>query len=178
MRKIILNLAISLDGYICDDKGGFDWIIGQGDKTLDTEEKFDFNEFLESIDTVVMGSKSYEDCVLTGLSVFHNQKLLVATSRTFEERENVEFINKNICEKVLCLKNDTTSEKDIWLFGGATLTNEFIQQNIVDKYIIAIIPTILGNGRRLFKGDYPKVDLSLKSTIIDDGITILTYEKR
>ncbi len=177
MRKIILNLAISLDGYICDNDRGFEWIQGHGNTDLDTVEKFDFNEFLNSIDTVVMGSKSYEDCVLSGLSNFQNQSLLVATSRKFELKDNVKFINSNICEEVLKLQKEKTN-KDIWLFGGATLTDEFIRKNIVDEYIIAIVPTILGNGVPLFKGNYPKIDLTLKKSIVMDGMNILTYTKR
>lgn len=54
-RKIILNLAISLDGYIASEDGGYDWIVGHGDNTLNTENKFDFDKFLEGIDIVVMG---------------------------------------------------------------------------------------------------------------------------
>ena len=58
--KIILNLAISLDGYIADETGGFDWIHGHGNTALDTENNHDFGEFRNSIDVAVMGYKSYE----------------------------------------------------------------------------------------------------------------------
>lgn len=54
-KKIILNLAISIDGYIASEDGGFEWIVGDGDKSLDTEKKWDFNGFLDTIDVVVMG---------------------------------------------------------------------------------------------------------------------------
>ena len=57
--KIILNLAISLDGYIADENGGFDWIIGDGNNTLNTDEKWDYDKFLEDIDVVVMGKNCY-----------------------------------------------------------------------------------------------------------------------
>ena len=58
--KIILNLAISLDGYIADENGGFDWIIGDGNNTLNTDEKWDYDKFLEDIDVVVMGKNCYD----------------------------------------------------------------------------------------------------------------------
>ena len=58
--KIILNLAISLDGYIADEDGGFDWIVGDGSPTLNTENKIDFPKFLEDIDVVVMGRNCYD----------------------------------------------------------------------------------------------------------------------
>lgn len=57
-RKIILNLAVSLDGYIASEDGGFDWIVGDGTHTLDTQNQIDFNYFLQEVDTIVMGKCS------------------------------------------------------------------------------------------------------------------------
>lgn len=176
MRKIILNLAVSLDGYICDENGGFDWIVGHGKDSKNATEVYDFEKFLDGVDTLVMGSVSYEDVVLSGLSTFDDKEIIVATHRELEARENAKFISGDICKSILELKE--VEGKNIWLFGGAVLTDSFIRENIVDEYIIAIIPTILGNGRRLFKGDYPKIDLQLNDYSINDGITTLTYGKR
>lgn len=176
MREIILNLAVSIDGYICDEQGGFDWIVGHGDNSSDTGDAFDFEAFNESVDLVVMGSKAYEDCILSGLTMFEGKKIVVATSRDLEPRGNVEFINGDICQAVLAMKKE--KGKNIWLFGGAGLTDHFIRDNVVDQYIIGIIPTILGNGRRLFKGNYGKIDLLLDSVLVNDGITMLFYSKR
>ncbi len=167
---------MSLDGYISDVHGGFDWIRGHGDKSTDTDDKFSFSDFLEDVDVLVMGSKSYEDVVLTNLDPYENKKILVATSRTLEKRENVEFIHGDICSKVLKLKKE--DGKNIWLFGGAQLTDNFIKADIIDEYIIGIIPTILGNGRLLFKENNPKIDLHLERIFVEDGITIITYSKR
>ncbi len=106
------------------------------------------------------------------------KKIIVATSREFEPKANVEFVNGDICKVILDLKEEEGG-KNIWLFGGAGLTDPFIRQDIIDEYIIGIVPTVLGNGRRLFKGNYPKkIDLHLDSYSIDDGITMLTYSKR
>jgi len=66
MRKIILNLAVSIDGYIADLDGGFGWIQGH-ESDINSEKAFDFDGFLEEIDTIIMGSLAYEDCVLSGL---------------------------------------------------------------------------------------------------------------
>ncbi|MCH4890017.1 dihydrofolate reductase [Acidaminobacter sp. JC074] len=176
MRKIILNLAMSLDGFISDEQGGFDWIIGHGDKTSDTEDSFSFEKFIESVDTVVMGSKAYEDCILTGLTAFEGIDIIVATSRRFEERENVTFISGDINKTILDLREKPG--KDIWLFGGAGLTDSFIREDIVDQYIIGLIPTILGSGRPLFKGGYNKIDLHLDQFTIDEGVPVIIYSKR
>jgi dihydrofolate reductase len=58
-RKIILNLAISLDGYISREDGSFDWIVRDSDKSHDTKNQFNFEIFFDSIDIVVMGRKAY-----------------------------------------------------------------------------------------------------------------------
>ena len=57
-RKIIFNLAMSIDGYVSDEDGGFEWIVGENDKSKDTKEQFDFNRFLDDCDIIVMGRKS------------------------------------------------------------------------------------------------------------------------
>lgn len=174
MRKIILNLAISLDGYICDENGGFDWIVGHGEN--DGSEPYDFPNFMSRIDTLVMGSVSYEDVILSGLSKFDDKKIIVATHKNMESGDNVEFIKGDIVEQIVKLKEE--DGKNIWLFGGAGLTDAFIRANAVDEYVIAIIPTILGNGRRLFKGDYPKLELHLDEYNVNDGITVMSYSRR
>jgi len=176
MRKIILNLAISLDGYICDENGGFEWIVGHGEGSNNPTEAHDFDKFLEGVDTLVMGSVAYEDVVLTGLTTFEDKEIIVATHKEIVAKENTRFISGDICRRILELKE--VEGKNIWLFGGAGLTDSFIRENIVDEYVIAIIPTILGNGRRLFKGDYPKIDLHLDEYSINEGVTVLTYSKR
>lgn len=58
--KVILNLAISIDGYIADENGGFDWIVGNDDNSLNTNNKWDFGNFLEDIDVIVMGKNCYD----------------------------------------------------------------------------------------------------------------------
>ena len=171
-----MNLAISLDGYISTNEGNFDWITGQGDLSSDTEIQFNFDVFKDSVDTVVMGSKAYEDCVLSGLDTYEGKELIVATSRKFEPCDHVEFVNGDICGRILELRKE--EGEDIWLFGGAGLTDSFIKADIVDEYIIGIIPVILGSGRPLFYKDNPTIDLKLTECTVADGVTLLRYSKR
>lgn len=172
-RKIILNLAISLDGYIASEDGGYDWIIGDGDKRLDTENKWDFNKFLEDIDVVVMGKKCYDQNMHND---FKSKKVYIATSKEIKDYDNIHFINGDI---VKVIEEERNKEgKDIFLFGGGVLLDSFIKTDIIDEYIIGIIPTILGNGRPLFLGNNPKIDLHLKEYIVDEGIVIIRYTKR
>lgn len=172
-RKIILNLAISIDGYIASEDGGYDWIIGDGDEKLDTPNKWDYAEFLKGIDTVVMGKKCYDQN-------FHNdfkdKKVYVATSEELEDYDNIHFIKGDICK---IIEEEREEEgKDIFLFGGGGLVDNFIKSDIIDEYIIGIIPTILGKGRPLFLGNNPKIDLHLDQYVMDKGIVILSYSKR
>ena len=173
MRKIILNLAMSLDGYISDNDGGYDWIVGDGDKSLDTENKWDFDKFLGSVDTVVMGKKCYDQNMHND---FKDKKVYVATSRNIKNYDNIHFINEDI---VKVIEEEKQKEgKNIWLFGGGILVDNFIKENIIDEYIIGIIPTILGKGRPLFLNNNPKIDLHLEEIFSEEGVVILKYIKR
>lgn len=172
-RKIILNLAISIDGYIASEDGGYDWIVGDGDTKLDTERKWDYSKFLEDIDIVVMGKNCYDQ---NFYSDFKDKKVYVATSKELEDHDNIHFINGDIC-KVIEEERKKVG-KDIFLFGGGILIDKFIKDNIIDEYIIGIIPTILGKGRPLFLGNNPKINLHLDEYITDQGVMILRYSKR
>lgn len=175
MNKIVLNLAISLDGYIADENGGFDWIKGHDDRSLDTEKKFDFEAFVDQMDVIVMGSEAYLDCPEESLKSFSSKKVVVATSRQLEHDDNVELVNGDVCTRILEIQKEV--EKDIWLFGGGGLVDPFIKNDIVDEYIIGIIPIILGKGRKLFGENNPTLRLHLDECVVDDGITLLTYTR-
>jgi dihydrofolate reductase len=172
-RKIILNLAISHDGYIASEDGGYDWIVGDGDDTLNTKNKLNFDKFLEGIDVVVMGKNCYDQNMHND---YKNKKVYVATSQKIQDQDNVHFISGDI---VKIIQEEKEKEgKDIYLFGGGKLVDSFIKADIIDEYIIGIIPIILGKGRPLFLENNPTIKLHLYEYIIEEGITILKYTKR
>jgi len=176
-RKIILNLAISLDGFIADEDGGFDWIEGDGDISHDTKQKFGFSEFANTVDTLVMGRKAYEDCPSETLKEFSSKTIYVATTRKLNSKyDNVKFVNKSILDQVLELKE--TKGKGIWVWGGGILADHFIKANVIDEYIIGIIPIILGKGVPLFLENNPLIKLHLCESTTQEGIIILRYDKR
>lgn len=175
-RKIILNLAISLDGCIADKSGGFSWISGHNDNSQNTEKQFDFPAFSKNCDTIVMGRKSYDDCGIENIENYEKKQFIVATSEKRVSIKNVEFVSGDIVQKISNLKDK--EGEDIWLFGGAGLTDAFVQADIVDEYIIGIVPIILGKGRKLFDSEYPTINLKLVEATISDGISILRYIKR
>jgi dihydrofolate reductase len=174
-RKIILNLAISLDGYIADNDGHFDWIKGDGDNSNDSNTKFEFADFMNGIDTIVMGKDAYLDSPIS--EMFKAKKIYVITHKSLEKKyDNVEFISGDVCEKVLKLREE--KGKDIWLFGGGISADPFIKANVVDEYILGIIPIILGEGRVLFLQNNPRIELALNECTVQEGIPILRYSKR
>ena len=170
--KIILNLAVSLDGYIADKNGGYDWIVEDSNSTLNTENKWCHNKFLENIDVVVMGKNCFDQNMHKD---FNGKDVYIATSKYIENFENYHFINGDIVKEIEKLKNEG---KNIYLFGGGVLIDNFIKADVIDEYVVGVIPTILGEGRKLFYDNNPKIDLTLENYAVEDGIVIMKYSKR
>ena len=170
--KIILNLAVSLDGYIANNDGGYDWIVGDGNFTLNTENKWSHDKFLENIDVVVMGKKCFDQDMH---KEYQDKEVYIATSKKLEDFENYHFINGDIVKEIEKLKN---KGKNIYLFGGGILIDSFVKADVIDEYVIGIIPTILGKGIKLFYDNNPKIDLNLEYYAVEDGIVIMKYSKR
>ena len=101
---------------------------------------------------------------------------LVATSKAMDNTDHIEFVNNTIVERIQELQKEEGN--NIWLFGGSGLTNQFMKADLVDEFIIGIIPTILGGGRPLFFDGNPMVNLHLDSYTIQEGLPILIYSRR
>ncbi len=108
--------------------------------------------------------------------ILKNKKVYVATSQKIQNQDNLHFISGDICK--IIQEEKEKEGKDIFLFGGGGLVDSFIKTDIVDEYIIGIIPIILGKGRPLFFGNNPTIKLHLNEYIIENGIAILKYTKR
>lgn len=172
-RKIILNLAMSLDGFIADEDGGYGWIKGDGSNAHDTADKWDFKKFLDDVDVVVMGRRCYDQKMHED---YKDKKVLVASSELSGDEKNLAFISGDICAAV---KEEQKKEgKNIYLYGGGILLDSFLREDIIDEYIIGIIPTILGKGRPLFLHGAPQIDLRLRDYYIDEGVMVLRYSRR
>lgn len=171
-RKIILYIATSLDGYIAREDGSLDWLPEAED------EDFGYDDFYKTIDTVVMGRTTYEQ-VITELSpdvwAYEGKKCYVATRKNLTKDERVEFVTDDVADFANNLKRQ--EGKDIWLVGGGKLVDEFIKQNLIDKYIITIIPTILGNGIPLFLKNNPETKLKLIETKAIGDVVQVEYTR-
>ncbi len=170
MRKIIFSSAMSIDGFIADLDDGYAWIQGDGHHELDTPNKWDYAAFLSTVDTVVMGRRCYE---LNQHKDFIDQKVLVASHQDLHD-PSVTFI-KDPVEVLTSLKQ--TPGKNIFLYGGAQLFQSILQSGLIDEMIIGIIPVLLKDGIRLFEHS-ADLKWTLKETMIDDGVVILSYQRR
>ncbi|GIQ57479.1 hypothetical protein Flavo103_06150 [Flavobacterium collinsii] len=178
MRKIILDLAVTLDGFIEGPNGETDWCI--------MDDDMDFNGFLSSIDTIFYGRVSYdmwgnyqpdENASPAEKSLWkevHSKNKYVFSSQNREDN-NASFINSDIINKATEIKKQ--SGKNIWLYGGASLIKTFIQLNLIDTYRISVHPLALGNGKPLFEDLKERLELKLVTTnTFKSGVVQLIYE--
>ncbi|MCF6094931.1 dihydrofolate reductase family protein [Microaerobacter geothermalis] len=173
-RKVILYIAISVDGYIARENGDIDWLLeaetqGEGDNG--------YAEFYKTIDTVLMGKKTY-DQVLTLVDEFPYPQKKCYVFSTSESREDqyVDFVSENVVSFTRRLKQQEGT--NIWLVGGAELLDTFLKEKLVDEFIITIIPIMLGKGIPLFKADNPEYKLHLKETTRYGQFVQIHYEVR
>jgi len=176
MREIVLFIAMSLDGYIADSKGGVEWLKGQGDasQTLDV-----YSEFVKEIDTILMGWNTYHQ-IITELSpaewIYGDFTTYVVTHRKLDSSGPIRFVNKNPAGLLETLR--LKDGKNIWICGGANLVQQLIRNDLIDQYYISIIPTLLGSGIRLFENVEKEIKLNLRKTQTYNGITDLIYTRR
>ncbi len=176
MRKIILFIAMSLDGYIADCQGSVEWLKGQGN---DSENIDTYSEFIKDIDTILMGRNTYNQ-VVTELSpdawIYGDFLTYVFTHKQIVSTKNIRFTEESPVDLVKKLKKQ--DGKNIWICGGANLVNQLKRAGLIDKYYISIIPTLLGKGIQLFGESEEEQKLFLKKTKNYNGIVELIYEKR
>lgn len=153
MRKIILNVAVSLDGFIEGPNGEYDWCLADQD--------YGMEDFLNNIDTIFIGRKSY-DMISADTSMFPAEKIYVFSNTLTNEEHNpnVEMVTSAQFDEVVERVMNETG-KNIWLFGGAEMVAAFMNKNLVNTLMLAIHPIILGEGKALFNNIKDRVDLIL-----------------
>lgn len=178
MKKVILDLAVTLDGFIEGPNGEIDWCI--------MDDDMDFDGFLSGIDTIFYGRVSYdswgnyqpeanateaEQALWKGV---HSKRKYVFT-RQQRNDDRATFINDDIAAKVAEIK--AQGGKDIWLYGGAGLIKTFIKEDLVDVYRLSVHPVALGSGKPLFEDLQQRLKLKLvKTNVFRSGVVQLIYE--
>lgn len=177
-RKIILDLAVTLDGFIEGKNGEVDWCI------MDPEMGFD--QFLNSIDTIFYGRKSYDlwgqfapekesgEAEKQFWEMVHRKEKYVFSRTQKGTDQKAVFINDNLLEEVDRIKNNPG--KDIWLYGGASLITTFIRQGLVDEFRLSVHPVVLGEGKPLFVDVRQRLNLKRVDTrSFSSGVVQLIY---
>lgn len=155
-RKLLLYIAMSLDGYIATEDESLEWLInvkGEGDNG--------YSEFYETVDTILMGNRTYEWIMRHEIGEFpyKNKECYVFTRSSIEDTEDVKFINDDVVSVTNKLRNQVG--RNIWIVGGGELLQDFLKEKLVDQIIVTVAPSIIGKGIPLFnKGDY-QLDLTL-----------------
>jgi dihydrofolate reductase len=135
-----------------------------------------FSDFYETVDTVLLGKRTYDWVMKQDIEEFpyKKKKCYVFTRSSMEDTEDVKFVNNNVTEFVQNLKSQ--DGKNIWIVGGGELLHSFLQEKLIDEIIITVAPSILGKGVPLFReGDY-QLDLSLKRMRSFNQFVELHYE--
>jgi dihydrofolate reductase len=166
MRKVILGLAVSLDGFIEGPQGEYDWCF--------TDQDYGLTDFSKRIDALVMGRKTYEVAkAYEGPSPWSGAKTYVF-SRTMNSAHDITVMRGDLVETMRELKSKPG--KDLWLFGGAELTTQFINHNLIDEYWLSVHPILLGAGKPLFHDISTRKKLKLlESKVYDTGLVSLRY---
>ncbi|MDN4074165.1 dihydrofolate reductase family protein [Fictibacillus terranigra] len=144
-RNLVFYGATSVDGYIARDDHSLDWLIG-----TDGEEEAGYAEFYETVDTILMGRKTYEQVLLLSPRQFlYKGKECYVFSHTMTgSNECVNFINEDIVSFTKALKKQEGNR--IWIVGGGEVLFPLLQEKLVDEFFIQIAPTIIGQGIPLF----------------------------
>jgi len=177
MRKIILDLAVTLDGFIEGPHGEIDWCI--------MDDDMEFDGFLASIDTIFYGRVSYDtwgnyqpdanasEAEQKLWSAVHSKKKYVFTKQARHDAKAT-FVSTDILNRVHEIK--AQAGKDIWLYGGASLITSFIQLGLIDIYRLSYHPVVLGGGKPLFDNLTNRLNLDLlESRRFRSGVVQLVY---
>jgi len=168
MRKLILGLAVSLDGFIEGPKGEYDWCF--------TDQDYGMSDFFKRIDAVFIGRKSYEMSLgMEGGSDWMPKMKEYVFSTTLDKvKEGVSLVKGDVDLAVKKIKDEPG--KDIWLFGGASLTASLMQHGLVDELSLAVHPIMLGSGKPWFSDLGKRVKLKLiNSKEWNTGLVTLNY---
>ncbi len=172
-RKVILYIAMSLDGYIAKpgDDLSFLTIVEQ------PGEDYGYTSFIRDVDTVILGRKTY-DWVMNQVPEFPHadKEVFVVTWQTRPSLGTTTFYNGDLSDLIHRLKQK--KGKTIFIDGGAGLVNALMKHKLIDEFILSIIPIFLGNGIALFKPGYPEQNLKLvRSTSFPSGLVQVHYTK-
>jgi dihydrofolate reductase len=171
-RKVIVHIGTSADGYIARPDGDLEWLTSRPAP----EGFYGMNAFMKSIDTKVLGRKTYEMSLRMGAK-FDAMNPHIVFSRhapPAETPSGVHFVNEAIGPFVRGLREQPG--KDIWLMGGGDIIASFLDEQAIDEFVISVVPVFIGDGIPLIARRHRHVPLELLSSErFEDGVVQLHY---
>ena len=166
--------ATSLDGYIARRNGDIDWLPASDSAS---SEDFGYADFIASIDTLVMGRKSFEKVLSFGNWPYEELRVIVLSSTNSSVpnglENKVEFADQSPTELIARLANEGSD--NIYLDGGETI-QRFLKTGLVDSITITRIPVLIGSGISLFGDSDADIQLTLtKSRAFSNGLVQDSY---
>lgn len=178
MRKIIVHIATSADGFIARKDGGIDWLDRPAPKGVD----YGLAAFYKSIDTILYGRKTYDVAVKfvkEGIAIPTDDRVRnYVFSRRRSPKQTLpgfEFVKEPI--KKFTKRLRAQKGKNIWMMGGGEIIASFLDAGEIDEFVISVIPVFIGEGIPLIAPGRRTVSLELLSTKkFPDGVVALHYK--
>jgi len=175
MRKLVLYISMSVDGFLATKDDDLSWL-----SIVEKEgEDYGYKSFYKDVDTYIVGKVTYDKILsLTGgvLPQAETMKCYVITRQNIDNKDGVEFYNGDIEALVSKLKSE--DGKNLVCDGGGQIVKLLMEKDLIDEYIISVIPIFLGDGKRLFMGVIDTLNLKAKpSRYFESGLVQLHYVK-
>lgn len=186
LRKLKLQVQISVDGFICGPNGEMDWLTWNWGDDI---KKF-VTALTDSVDTIFLGRKLAEGFIP------HWQNVVSDPSNSehefgYEMIDRPKFVfsntlNKSLWDNTTVVNDDLASEvkkikaqpgKDIIVYGGANFVSSLIKEGLIDEYYLFVNPAVIGKGKSIFAELNAKQNLTLiEAKAFDCGINLLRYK--
>jgi dihydrofolate reductase len=171
-RNVVVHIATSADGYIARPDGDLEWLTSRPAP----EGFYGMNAFMRTIDTKVLGRKTYEASLRMGAKFDSKSRTIVFSRHAppADTPSGVEFVKGAIGPFVSRLREHPG--KDIWLMGGGELIASFLDEQAIDEFVISVAPVFIGDGIPLIGRRHRHVPLDLRSVErFEDGLVQLRY---
>jgi dihydrofolate reductase len=171
MRRIVLSLGISLDGYIARPDGFVDFLFMPKDYSMAA--------FFKTVDTAIMGRKTYEAGLRTSGGSFSTYGLITyVCSRSLSPGERNGLIFTSESPKAIVTSLRKRKGKNIWHMGGGELAGAFLQDDLIDELYLGVVPKLIGEGLPLFPAGFPERHFRLlESKSFSESLITLKYER-
>jgi dihydrofolate reductase len=171
MRKVVLGLGMSLDGYIARLDGAVDFLFMPKDYSMAA--------FFATIDTAAMGRKTLDAALRMGGGSFGGASMatyVFSRSQPAGKRDGVVFVDQQPAKWLGQIRK--RPGKNIWLMGGGELAREFLRADLVDELYLGVVPVLLGEGIPLFPSGFPQREFTLaENKTYSKGLIALVYRR-